>query len=191
MTKSFRSIALMTGLLSAQLSYAVVPTLAMTFDTNVTTIGTTSSQEAKIQAAERKIRAVIGSEEFRLAVLNHTYGGRKTFVDNKGLTNAQIYQRILDGAETLQPAKNNAMDISVKLYYQNSTTVGYTMTGSKTINMNTKYFNSYTSSGVSHNMMHEWLHKLGFTHAVNYSTSRNYSVPYAIGNIIGRLAVKY
>jgi hypothetical protein len=191
MTKSFRSIALMTGLLSAQLSYAVVPTLAMTFDTNVTTIGTTSSQEAKIQAAERKIRAVIGSEEFRLAVLNHTYGGRKTFVDNKGLTNAQIYQRILDGAETLQPTKNNAMDISVKLYYQNSTTVGYTMTGSKTINMNTKYFNSYTSSGVSHNMMHEWLHKLGFTHAVNYSTSRNYSVPYAIGNIIGRLAVKY
>lgn len=191
MTKSFRSIGLFIGLLAAQTSFAAVPTLAMTFDTNVITIGTTSAQEAKIQAAESKIRAVIGSEEFRLAVLNHTYNGKKTFVDNKGLTNAQIYQRILDGAETLQLSKNNAMDISVKLYYQSSNVVGYTTTGSKTINMNTKYFNTYTSSGVSHNMMHEWLHKIGFIHAVNYSLSRNYSVPYAIGNIMGKLAVKY
>lgn len=191
MTKSFLSTVLITGLMSAQTVFATVPTLAMTFDTNVTPIGTTSPQEAKIQAAEMKIKDVVGSEEFRSAVLNHTYGGKKTFVDNKGLTNAQIYQKILDGAETLQPKKNNAMDMSVKLYYQNSIVVGYTTTGSKTINMNTKYFNTYTSSGVSHNMMHEWLHKLGFTHAASYSVSRNYSVPYAIGNIMGKLAVKY
>jgi hypothetical protein len=191
MTKSFLSTVLITGLMSAQTVFATVPTLAMTFDTNVTPIGTTSSQEAKIQAAEMKIKDVVGSEEFRSAVLNHTYGGKKTFVDNKGLTNAQIYQKILDGAETLQPKKNNAMDISVKLYYQNSIVVGYTTTASKTINMNTKYFNTYTSSGVSHNMMHEWLHKLGFTHAASYTVSRNYSVPYAIGNIMGKLAFKY
>ena len=191
MTKSFLSTVLITGLMSAQTVFATVPTLAMTFDTNVTPIGTTSSQEAKIQAAEMKIKDVVGSEEFRSAVLNHTYGGKKTFVDNKGLTNAQIYQKILDGAETLQPKKNNAMDMSVKLYYQNSIVVGYTTTGSKTINMNTKYFNTYTSSGVSHNMMHEWLHKLGFTHATSYTVSRNYSVPYAIGNIMGKLAFKY
>ena len=191
MTKSFLSTVLITGLMSAQTVFATVPTLAMTFDTNVTPIGTTSPQEAKIQAAEMKIKDVVGSEEFRSAVLNHTYGGKKTFVDNKGLTNAQIYQKILDGAETLQPKKNNAMDMFVKLYYQNSIVVGYTTTGSKTINMNTKYFNTYTSSGVSHNMMHEWLHKLGFTHAASYSVSRNYSVPYAIGNIMGKLAVKY
>jgi hypothetical protein len=191
MTKSFLSTVLITGLMSAQTVFATVPTLAMTFDTNVSPIGTTSSQESKIQAAETKIKDVVGSEEFRSAVLNHTYGGKKTFVDNKGLTNAQIYQKILDGAETLQPKKNNVMDISVKLYYQNSIVVGYTTTASKTINMNTKYFNTYTSSGVSHNMMHEWLHKLGFTHAASYSVSRNYSVPYAIGNIMGKLALKY
>jgi len=190
MTKFFRSLAFLLALF-VQPVFAVVPTLALTFDTNVNPIGTTSAQEAKIQLAEEKIKSVIGSEEFRLAVLNHTYNGKKTFVDNKGLTNAQIYQKILEGAEKLQPAKNNAMDLLVKLYYQNSNTVGYTSTGSKTINMNTKYFNKYTSSGVSHNMMHEWLHKLGFSHAVNYSTSRNYSVPYAIGNLMGKLAVRY
>lgn len=191
MTKAFLSLAMVISLFTTLKGHAAVPTLAMTFDTNVTPSGTTSSQEAKIQAAERKIRDVIGSEEFRTAVLNHTYNGKKTFIDNGGLTNGQIYQKILEAAEKLQPSRNNTMDMGVKLYYENSATVGYTMTNSKMINMNTKYFNKYTSSGVSHNMMHEWLHKLGFKHAVSYSTSRNYSVPYAIGNLMGKLAVKY
>jgi ssRNA-specific RNase YbeY (16S rRNA maturation enzyme) len=191
MTKSFLSTAFVVGMFSVQAVVAAVPTLAMTFDTNVTPLGTTSAQEAKIQAAEIKIKHVVGTDEFRSAVLNHTYNGKKTFVDNRGLTNAQIYQRILDAAETLQPKKNNTMDMGVKLYYQNSNVVGYTTPSIKFINMNTKYFNKYTSSGVSHNMMHEWLHKLGFGHAVNYSISRNYSVPYAIGNIMGKLALKY
>lgn len=191
MTKAFLSLAMLISLSTTFNSNASVPTLAMTFDTNVNPTGTTSSQEAKIQAAERKIREVIGSAEFRTAVLNHTYNGKKTFVDNGGLTNAQIYQKILEGAEKLKPSKNNAMDMGVKLYYEDSSTVGYTMTNSTFINMNTKFFNKYTSSGVSHNMMHEWLHKLGFKHAVTYSISRDYSVPYAIGNLMGRLAVKY
>jgi hypothetical protein len=31
--------------------------------------------------------------------------------------------------------------------------------------------------------MHEWMHKLGFNHDTKWSASREYSVPYAIGNI--------
>lgn len=190
MTKSSLSLALVAGMFSVQVS-AAVPTAALTFDTNVQTVGMTSSQEAKIQAAEGKIRAVIGSSEFRSRVLNHTYGGRKTFLNNGGYTNAQIYQKILDGAEKLQPSKNNAMDLIIKLYYQNSSTVGYTTTSSKTINMNTKFFNKYTSSQVAHNMMHEWMHKLGFSHTSYYTSSRIYSVPYALGKIMNDLAPKY
>jgi hypothetical protein len=185
------SFALVLAAASFQSTFAAVPTLALTFDTNVTTTGTTSSQEAKIQTAEEKLRSVVASEAFRTAVLNHTYNGKKQFLNNNGLTNQQIYNKILEGAETLQPSKNNTMDLNVKLYYENSTTVGYTMTNSKTINMNTKFFNKYSASEVAHNMMHEWAHKLGFGHAVNYSTSRNYSVPYALGTIMNKLAVKY
>jgi hypothetical protein len=168
-----------------------VPTLAITFDTNITTYNFSSSQEAKIQSAEAKIRKVIGSEAFRTRVLNHSYGGVKKFVDNDGLTNLQIYNKILKGAEKLKPTSNNAMDMGVKLYYENSSTVGYTMTSSSNINMNTKFFNSYTSTQVTRNMMHEWLHKLGFGHAVSYSTSRDYSVPYGIGRIMEELAARY
>lgn len=188
MTKIFLFLATFGVLSQAK---AAVPTKALTFDTNITTYNMTSAQEAKIQSAERKIRAVVGSEEFRKRVLNFTYNGAKKFNNNNGLTNAQIYQKILDGAEKLQPAKNNAMDMGIKTYYQYSSTVGYTTTGSKNINMNTKYFNSYTANQVTRNMMHEWLHKLGFGHAVSYSKSRDYSVPYAIGSIMEELAKRY
>lgn len=177
--------------LATATSFAAVPTAALRFDTNVRTYGMTSTQNAKVQSAERKIIKVIGSEEFRSRILNHRYGGRLAFNNNNGLTNAQIYQKILDAAEKYKLIKNNTMDLNVKTYYQNSNVVGYTTTSSIYINMNTKYLNKYTANEVATNMTHEWLHKLGFGHAVSYSTSRNYSVPYAVGKIMGELARKY
>ncbi len=179
------------SLLLALPAFAVVPTLALTFDTNVRTYGMSSSQEAKIQSAERKIRDVIASEAFRTRVLNHTYKGKKTFVDNMGLTNAQIYNKILAGAERLSPSKDNQMDLKIKVYYQNSNVVGYTTPKSDTINMNTKFLNKYSATNVTRNMIHEWLHKVGFDHAKTYSTARDYSVPYAIGSIMEKLAAQY
>lgn len=190
--KQISSLAITAfGLVASGTSFAYVPTLAMTFDTNVATYGTTSSQEAKIQRAEEHIKAVIGSEEFRTKVLNFTYNGKKQFNYNNGLTNAQIYQKILEASETLTPGKDNEMDLKIKTYYENSSTVGYTSTGSGYINMNTKYLNTYTSGAVARNMTHEWLHKLGFKHQVAYSTSRDYTVPYAIGKIMEQLSAKY
>lgn len=191
MKKTIFSLMTVLSVIIANSSYAAVPTLALTFDTNVVTYNTSSSQEAKIQKAEYKIMKVVQSEAFRTKVLNHTYNGVKKFVDNGGLSNSQIYSKILNGMESYLKSKNNRMDLNIKVYYENSNTVGYTTTLSKYINMNTKYLNSYTSNQVSRNMMHEWLHKLGFKHAVSYSTSRNYSVPYAIGKIVETLAAKY
>ena len=187
----FLSLSLALGILGVNTTQASVPSLAVTFDTNVVTYSMTNSQEDKIARAEEKIRDVIASEEFKNKVINHTYNGRKTFVNNGGLTNTEIYYKILNGAEKLQPSKDNEMDLGIKVYYEDSNTVGYTMTGSKNINMNTKFLNKYTANQVTRNMTHEWLHKLGFTHAVTYSSSRDYSVPYAIGSIMEKLAAKY
>lgn len=175
----------------AEKSFAAVPNMALTFDTDVATYSMTSTQEAKIQKAEDKIRKVIGSETFRSRILNHTYGGIKKFNNNNGFSNSQIYTKVLEAMESYLKAKNNSMDLNVKVYYANSSTVGYTTTTSQYINMNTKFLNTYTSNQVARNMTHEWLHKLGFSHAVSYSTSRNYSVPYAIGSIMESLAAKY
>ncbi len=191
MIKKIKILTLAAMVAATESGLTAVPTLALTFDTDVNTYSMTSSQEAKIQKAEEKIRRVIGSETFRSRILNHTYGGVKKFNNNNGLTNSQIYTKVLEGMESYLKSKNNTMDLNVKVYYQNSSTVGYTTTTSQYINMNTKFLNSYTSNQVARNMTHEWLHKLGFGHAVSYSTSRNYSVPYAVGSIMEELAAKY
>lgn len=178
------------AVITTNAAQAAVPTLATTFSTDVYVSNGTSSQRSKIDRAETAIREVISSEAFRTRVLNHTYNGRKTFVDNGGLTNSQIYMKILEGAEKLSPSRDNEMDLKIKTYYESSSTVGYTTTSSSWINMNTKFLNTYTVSETAKTMTHEWLHKLGFKHAVSYSNSRNYSVPYGVGKIIKELVAK-
>lgn len=164
-----------------------LPTAAYTFDTNIEFLNTNSTQQVKFDKAIDIIKKVVATEEFRDAVINHTYGGKKTYVDNGGFTNTQIYQKILDGAETLQNTKNNTMDMEVELYYAATSTVGYTYANVTKIWVNTKYFNTNPVTSVAANLFHEWLHKLGFKHASSYSTSRDYSVPYAIGRMISTI----
>jgi hypothetical protein len=170
---------------------SALPNEAYTFETNINFINTTVTQEEKFNKALEVIKNVIATEEFRTRVINHTYSGIKTFVDNGGFTNSQIYQMILEGAETLRPLKNNTMDMGVETYYASTTTIGYTYPNSTQIWVNTKYFNTNTVAQVASNLMHEWLHKLGFKHATYYSTSRDYSVPYAIGRMIGSIGREF
>ncbi len=190
MRKRFPLFAMTLSLSWLTPSMATVPTLAETFATNVFMYNGTSSQRAKIDLAEQKLREVIQSEEFKNRVINFTYNGTKKFVDNNGLTNTQIYYKILNAAEKLLPVIDNELDLNIKTYYSSSSTVGYTSSNINYINFNTKYLNSYSLSETAKTMMHEWLHKLGFGHAYYYSTSRNYSVPYGIGKIMSDLAAK-
>ncbi len=164
-----------------------LPPEAYAFDTNITLVNLTEAQTTKMKKAMEIIKLVVATDEFRGKILNHLYGGKKTFVDNKGLTNAQIYQKILDGAESLQPTKDSEMDCEVEMYTASTNVVGYTYSTSKRIWVNTKYFNQYTSAGVAHNLFHEWMHKLGFTHSSSWNAARDFSVPYAIGSLVGQL----
>ncbi len=171
---------------------STVPALALSFKTNVSYLsGFESSDEDKYDQAVTLVKKVVATEAFRTAVLNHTYGGAKTFVQNNSLTNAQIYQSCLDAAEKLTPSKNNTMDVGVKLYYENSTTVGYTSTAVSYINVNTKFFDTYAINSVAANLFHEWLHKLGYSHDVAATARRPYSVPYGIGTIIRTLGKNF
>jgi hypothetical protein len=83
------------------------------------------------------------------------------------------------------------MDVELELYQNTSNTIGYTYPHTSRIWMNSKYFNKYTPVQVADNLFHEWLHKLGFDHAIKYTLRRNYSVPYAIGYLMEELAHKH
>ncbi len=167
-----------------------VPNEALTFETNILTQGFDKEEEDKIQEAAELIKKVVASQEFKEKILKHTYKGKKTFIDNGGLSNSQIYKKILEGAETLNPTPNNTMDLQIILYSASNNTVGYTYPREERIWMNNKYFKERTSAEVTTNMMHEWLHKLGFKHSSSSTPSRPYSVPYAVGYLMRDLAKK-
>lgn len=163
------------------------------FDVNPIMIGFSRSQEEKVLKAAELIRKVVVSAEFKKRVLNYKYKGKKTFKDNDGLTNLQIYKKILEGSEKMTGlGKNRTMDLELELYTDNSSnTIGYTYPSIVRVYANRKYFNKFRPHQVADNMMHEWLHKIGFDHEVKATRDRRHSVPYAIGYIVKALALKY
>ncbi len=144
-------------------------------------------QESKMRQAIERIEIVINSQEFKRRVLNHEYLGEKTFVDNGGLSNEEVYIKIMEGSETLLPSIDEEIDVDLTLYYRNNSTVGYTYPNTSRIWVNNKFFSSFTLGKVAANVSHEWTHKIGFGHDFKKTARRAYSVPYAVGTIIQQL----
>lgn len=165
-----------------------VPLQALNFSVSASMDGFDSSQSQKITDAKEMIEFIMGTEDFRNEVINYTYLGKKQFADNGGLTNEDVYFTILQGAEKLFPVVNYSMDINLKLYFEDSLVLGYTAFMSTDIMLNLKYFDFNPPEEVAGTLVHEWLHKLGFTHVTEYSDRRQNSVPYAVGYIMRRLA---
>lgn len=178
-------ILFLSMLFIGQIAQANVPNEAYTFEFNVKKINMSRYKEDRIEKAIDLLRRVFASAEFKRRILNHRYRGRRTYIQNRGLSNYQIYKKILAGAETLRPHRNNAMDLEVALYTNHqSVVIGHTHPSSKRIWLNTKYFNRFTTAQIAANLVHEWLHKVGFSHDYHRSERRKYSVPYAIGYIV-------
>jgi hypothetical protein len=167
-----------------------VPSAAQNFRVNVKLDNFNSAQEDKVLAAADLIEKVVASEEFKNGVLNHTYNGKKTYVDNGGFSNAQVYKAIVEGQEKLRPGTDNEMDLDLEVFTRSDTTVGYTMPNVIKVWMNSKFLNSYSPAQVTANMMHEWLHKLGFKHDHAKTPGRSDSIPYAIGYLAAKIAAK-
>ncbi len=166
------------------------PIQAQTFEINADLSGLEQDQEDKIRRAFDLIKRVVASDDFKRKILQKSYRGEKKFVDNQGLSNVQIYKKLLDGAEELNGKKNNAMDLVLKAYDEPARVIGYTKPRILTIFMNTRYLNDqdFSEPEVAMNLTHEWLHKLGFKHSAQSTPERPHSVPYAIGYIMRELA---
>lgn len=169
-------------------SFSTVPREAALFSSEVNFTNFDSADREKVQRALDLIRQVVQTEEFRDRVLNHRYNGARAF-SSTTKTNAQVYQALLDGAETLRPSVDHEMDLELELYTNNSNNVvGYTYPNVLKIWMNTKYFNQYEPCEVARNLIHEWTHKLGYGHDSDVTARRPYSVPYAVGSIVQDIA---
>lgn len=167
--------------------------------TNIKFFGTskynTEARRKKYERAMSLFRKVVGLKEFRSAVLAHKKkDGSVGFNGKSGDPKSKpvdIYENILAGNEKLQPEKDGEVDMEVEFYYASNSTVGYTYPNVKRIYVNTKFFDGYAISSVAANLIHEWLHKLGYGHDSAATSIRPYSVPYGVGSIMRSLGKKY
>ena len=144
----------------------------------------------KMNKALVRLKLVLNSVEFKERVLAHQYEGEVVFQANQGLSNSEIYERIMLASESLTPGEDEVMDVDINLYYKNNGVVGYTYPDSKGFWVNDKFFTTYTLSEVAANVVHEWLHKVGFDHDFDRTARREFSVPYGVGTIVKELIQK-
>lgn len=167
-----------------------VPVEATTFETNIITEGLTVEQEMEVQKAAEIIKMVVASQEFKDRILNHTVNGVKTFLNNKGFTNEEIYQKILDAAESDNLTKDNVMELVIELIPQKSTSLIYRIiSGIKKVFFFLNLFQNTTPAGIAQNLFMQWLGKIGFNQADNVTSQM--SVQQAVSQIIGELGQKY
>jgi hypothetical protein len=93
-----------------------VPPEALLFNTNLSFVNFASTDIEKAQHAADLVKRVIHTQEFKDAIIGFTYNGENTFANNNGLTNLQIYDRIIIAAEALTPAHNYVLDAELMLY---------------------------------------------------------------------------
>ncbi len=150
-----------------------------------------SVSKQKGLVSKEMIEAIFNSEEFRQKVLLFRYDGVEQFADNKGMSNQEIYDRLMTGAEVLNGVVDVQMDIDITLYRSSwfgRNTIGYTTADSPKIYSNTRFFYDFTPADIAGNWTHEWVHKMGFGHDRRSTAKRPYSVPYAIGYIVRDMA---
>jgi hypothetical protein len=170
---------------------AIVPS-ALALQVNVVDTGNmTSSQINKTKMVVSYLNQVLNTPQFREAVINHQYNGQPAFADNDGLSNEQIYEKIMAGAEQFpsSTAPNNQADVKLTIYSPPlwgafSQAVAFTSPSDPYLHFYKRYFKKSSVQDLGNTLIHEWTHKLGFGHDYNATAKRPYSVPYAIGDIV-------
>ena len=171
---------------SAVVSVVKDPELGRRLRVNVASRKGFSDIEAKRhQSAAELAEIVINSFEFKRMVT-----GRQSFTSTDD-TGVQVYNRLMTGAEVLDPAVDYEMDVNVTIYEQNNSTVGYTYSNVVMIWLNRKFFKKYSLGEIAGNMVHEWTHKMGYGHTSNNTSVRPYSVPYWIGYLVRDMVQDY
>jgi hypothetical protein len=154
--------------------------------------GFSQIEEEKVERATSVLEVALNSEEFRNEVLNFTWNGERSFADNGGLTNEQIYSAIMEARETYSDQEDHIANLDLTLYsspfFKRWSVVGYGYPDKPQIYVNRNYFKIMSLASIAGLLAHEWCHKLGFNHDYKRTAKRPYSVPYGVGGIVTQIA---
>lgn len=137
------------------------------------------------------VEIVVNSEAFKEKVVGYINStGNRNYTRNDGLSNEQVYLKLMEGKEVLDQTTPGEMNLYIQQYNRWwSKVIGYTKIGtSKWMWVNWKFYKNFDASEMASNIVHEWIHLMGFYHD---SANDHDSVPYAIGYITRTLAAQY
>lgn len=137
------------------------------------------------------VEIIVNSETFKEKVIGYINStGVRSYTRNEGLTNEEIYLRLMNGKEVLDRNTPGEMNLYIQQYNRWwSKVIGYTKIGtSKFMWVNWKFYKNFAASEMASNIVHEWIHLMGFYHD---SASDHDSVPYAVGYITRHLVEQY
>jgi hypothetical protein len=157
------------------------------FKLNIRSIEKYEGYEKKAREAAALFIRVFNSDKFKEQVLGHEWKGKKQFADNQGLTNAQILERLLDGSEIAFEGRNHAADFHLRAYSKGwpfGSAIGHADADKGEIITKWKFIRQSSVEGLAGHYAHEYCHLLGFGHDFDVTNQREYSVPYAIDNIV-------
>ena len=171
------------------------------FEVKILTEGLDVNEERVIQAAGKHMQYVFNHERFKEWVLGFSYVYKSTtgrlwwkktyeekrncFANNQGLSNFQVYNKLMSGVEYLDPELDSQADIFVKIDRRNRRgVIGYTYQNTKWQYIYHWVLDSWGIKDVAGNIAHEYAHKCSFDHAYYYTAERPFSVPYSIGSFV-------
>ncbi len=145
-----------------------------------------------LEIARVRLEQILSSRSFKLEVENHKYKNKLQFKKNDNKSNSDIYILIQDGADEFNSEVDNTVDMVLCPYYSSKNVIGKTYSNRKEVWVNLKYYrdryNDFKISDMVGNILHEWIHNVGFGHASRYNRSRLYTVPYGVGYIARDIA---
>jgi hypothetical protein len=134
--------------------------------------GFTVKEQARIIEACHKMPEVLNSNLFKLAVVY------APLTETKGLKPIQVYEMLMSGADPLNDGTMPAdgiLDVDLVGYMSYwSKVVGWTTLGSSKSHFNRKWFGAFHVEQIGANILHEAMHRLGFTHSGVWKTSCPY-----------------
>lgn len=164
-------------------------------------------QRKKFEVALGLLDQIMNSAEFKRRVISYVRSdGKREYRKNylwrnsdQRLSNADVYEILMAGNEKMRPGTEGEMNLNswVKVckWWQRPgiwcrKVIGSTSpSNSKWIKLNWKFYRKYEVNNMVANMVHEWIHLLGFLHAKDVSRLElTEEVPYVVGSIAGQMA---
>lgn len=139
----------------------------------------TASQKLRLEQAESVLNSIIETLEFKQTVAS--------LDPKKYFTGTALKPR--DLAEIFGDAtKGQIKPINVRVWYvpwykRYTSAVAYE--SNNMINLRSTYLESGTLKNICSTLLHEYMHTIGFSHDFWNTKRRPFSVPYAIGNLVG------